>query len=106
MAQRDRVLIIDDQENNRLVIEDFLRRLRCEMRGVDSGEDGLLLLKEWTPDLIIVDQMMPGLSGVETTERIKALPEFSQVPVLMVTAKNDTETSAYWDLMKHPQNQH
>ena len=92
MAQRDRILIIDDQENNRLVIEDFLRRLRCEMRGVDSGEDGRVLLKEWTPDLIIVDQMMPGLSGVETTERIKALPDFSQVPVLMVTAKNDTET--------------
>jgi len=92
MAQRDHILIIDDQENNRLVIEDFLRRLGCEMRGVDSGEDGLAVLGEWRPDLIIVDQMMPGLSGVQTTERIKALPEFSQVPVLMVTAKNDTET--------------
>ncbi len=92
MAQRDRILLVDDQEDNRLVLEDMLRRLRCEVHHAESGEEALALAQAWLPDLILMDQMMPGLSGVETVSRLKKLPEFDQVPILMVTAKSDTAT--------------
>lgn len=92
MPQRDRILIVDDQEDNRLVIEDMLRRLRCETHHAESGEEALALLQAWRPDLILMDQMMPGMSGVEATARIKKLPDVDQVPILMVTAKSDTAT--------------
>ena len=90
--QPDKILIVDDQENNRLVIEDILRKLKCKIRGVASGEESLTLLETWTPDLILMDHMMPGLSGVETIARIKQIEGYEQIPILMVTAKNEVQT--------------
>ncbi|MGK5093103.1 response regulator [Deltaproteobacteria bacterium TL4] len=90
--KRDRILIVDDQENNRLVIEDILRKMKCEIKGVESGEIALQLLETWFPDLILMDQMMPGLSGIETTARVKAQARFEQTPIIMVTAKDEVET--------------
>lgn len=89
---REKVLIVDDQENNRLVIEDILRRLNYDIHMAESGEKALQLLQDWTPDLILMDQMMPGLSGIETTAKIKENEAFAQVPIVMVTAKNEVET--------------
>ncbi|MBF0286885.1 MAG: hybrid sensor histidine kinase/response regulator [SAR324 cluster bacterium] len=89
---KDKILIVDDQENNRLVIEDILRKLKCEIRSAASGEEALNILENWIPDLILMDQMMPGLSGIETTARIKSLEAFTHVPIVMVTAKNELET--------------
>ncbi len=89
---KEAVLIVDDQENNRLVIEDMLRKLKLQIRGSSSGEEALTMINEWTPDLILMDQMMPGLSGIETTAQIKANPEFEHVPIVMVTAKNEVHT--------------
>jgi len=91
-SERSKILIVDDRENNRLVIEDLLRKLKCETKGVSSGEEALKLTQSWIPDLILMDQMMPGLNGVETTERLKSRPEFEHIPILMVTAKNDVPT--------------
>ena len=89
---QDKVLIVDDQENNRLVIEDILRKLKCEIRSAASGEEALKILESWVPDLILMDQMMPGLSGIETTARIKSQQTFEHVPIVMVTAKNEVNT--------------
>ena len=89
---RDKVLIVDDQENNRLVIEDILRKLKCEIRSAASGEEALKILENWIPDLILMDQMMPGLSGIETTAKIKNQEAFKHIPIVMVTAKNEVDT--------------
>lgn len=89
---RDKILIVDDQENNRLVIEDSLRKLKCEIRSAASGEESLSVLKTWIPDIILMDHMMPGLSGVETIKRIKLMSGFEHIPILMVTAKNEVQT--------------
>ena len=72
--------------------QDILRKLKCEIQGVASGEEALKLLETWIPDIILMDHMMPGLSGVETTARIKQLPEFDHIPIIMVTAKNEVQT--------------
>ena len=89
---REKILIVDDQQNNRLVVEDILRRLNYDLRMVESGEKALQLLQDWTPDLILMDHMMPGLSGIETTAKIKTHKAFEHVPIVMVTAKNEVET--------------
>ncbi len=92
MPTHDRILIVDDQENNRLVLEDYLRKLRCEFHGVCSGEEALKLLRVWKPDCILMDIMMPGMDGVETTVRIKEMKEYEDVPVLMVTARDEASS--------------
>lgn len=90
---KDKVLIVDDQENNQLVIEDILlRKLKCETRCANSGEEALGILENWLPDLILMDQMMPGLSGIETTAKIKGQSQFEHIPIVMVTAKNELDT--------------
>ncbi|MBF0236292.1 MAG: response regulator [SAR324 cluster bacterium] len=92
MDKKPGILIVDDQENNRLVIEDILRKLKCTIKGASSGEEALEILQVWPADLILMDQMMPGLSGIETVKRIKAQKQFEQIPILMVTAKDETAT--------------
>ena len=62
----DNILIVDDQENNRLVIEDILRRQPSSIRSVCSGKEALETVKEWVPDVMLIDHMMPELSGIET----------------------------------------
>ncbi|MBF0280555.1 MAG: response regulator [SAR324 cluster bacterium] len=91
-GMQEKVLIVDDQENNRLVIEDILRKLKYEIKSAASGEEALTILKNWIPDLILMDQMMPGLSGIETTAKIKAQGTFNHIPIVMVTAKNEVDT--------------
>ena len=88
----DKILIVDDQENNRLVIEDILRRQPSSIRSVCSGKEALETVKEWVPDVMLIDHMMPELSGIETTRLLKEQPRFAHLPILIVTAKNDRQT--------------
>ena len=89
MSTREQILIVDDQENNRLVVEDHLRKLRCDIHGASSGEEALKMLSAIKPDCILMDIMMPGMDGVETTRRIKSLKAFEEIPVLMITARDE-----------------
>lgn len=88
----DRILIVDDQENNRLVIEDILRRQAVQLKSVSSGKEALQIVQDWLPDVILMDHMMPGMSGIETTRNLKQDAKLEHVPVLIVTAKNDRQT--------------
>ena len=89
MSTREQILIVDDQENNRLVVEDHLRKLRCDIHGASSGDEALEMLSAMKPDCILMDIMMPGMDGVETTRRIKSLKAFEEIPVLMITARDE-----------------
>ena len=64
MSTREQILIVDDQENNRLVVEDHLRKLRCDIHGASSGEEALEMLSAIKPDCILMDIMMPGMDGL------------------------------------------
>ncbi|MEL0330524.1 MAG: response regulator, partial [Deltaproteobacteria bacterium] len=88
----DKILIVDDQENNRLVIEDILRKQPSSIRSVCSGKEALETVKDWVPDVMLIDHMMPELSGIETTRLLKEQPRFAHLPILIVTAKNDRQT--------------
>ena len=88
-----RILIVDDIEDNCLLIEDHLQRqLKCEFRKASSGIEALQILKNWRPDCILMDIMMPVMDGIEATKRIKMIPVCHDIPVLMVTAKQEMDS--------------
>ena len=88
-----RILIVDDIEDNCLLIEDHLQRqLKCEFRKASSGNEALQILKNWSPDCILMDIMMPVMDGIEATKRIKMIPACHDIPVLMVTAKQEMDS--------------
>ncbi|MCM2324507.1 MAG: response regulator transcription factor [Oligoflexia bacterium] len=83
-----RVLIVEDERDIRELIGVQVKREGYACDAVESGEEGLAALKRQTYDLVILDWMLPGLSGTEICRRIRA--EDSVLPVLMVTARAGT----------------
>lgn len=85
----ERILIIEDEENIARVLQ-----LELEFEGYTtgiaySGTDGLIIYREQSWDLVLLDLMLPGLSGLDVLRRIRA--DQSQVPVILLTAKNSVE---------------
>ena len=60
----------------------------------ENGRSGLAIASSFIPDLIIADEMMPVMSGMEMTKRIKENPKLSAIPILMLTAKIDNKTES------------
>ncbi len=84
-----RVLIVDDNEHNLELIQAFLDDLRGELRAARDGSEALEIVREWTPDIVLLDIMMPRMSGYQVCEHIKANPNTSGIPIVMVTALNE-----------------
>ncbi len=83
------VLLVDDDEVNLLLTALALRERGFKLTEVGSGEQALQMLRDWTPDIIVLDAMMPGLDGFDTCRRLRRLPGFENVPVLMLTGLED-----------------
>ena len=81
-----RILVIEDQEDNRRILRDLLTSASYEMIEAVTGEDGVALAETHRPDLILMDIQLPGLDGYEATRRIKANPELRQIPIIAVTS--------------------
>ena len=84
--RRSRVLIADDNEPNRELLEVYLADIDCEIATAVDGKDTLEKVANFHPDVILLDVMMPKLSGFEVCQRLKADPATSPIMVLMVTA--------------------
>ena len=84
-----RVLVVDDEPQHRDRLEAMLRDLGYEVFLAREGEEALTLAHEKRPDLIILDLMMPGLSGFEVCARVKMDPQTGGVPVLFMTASDE-----------------
>ena len=84
-----RVLIADDNEPNVELLEAYLAGLDIEVRVAVDGQDALDKAVEFQPHVLLLDVMMPKLSGFEVCQRLKSDPETSGVMVLMVTALNE-----------------
>ena len=84
-----RVLIADDNEPNVELLEAYLTGLEVEIAVAVDGQDTLDKIGSFRPDLVLLDVMMPKLSGFEVCKQIKDSPETSTVMVLMVTALNE-----------------
>ena len=81
-----RVLVVEDQEDNRRIIRDLLTSVGYELIEATDGLAGVRLAKEHQPDLILMDIQLPGLDGYEATRRIKADPELAAIPIVVVTS--------------------
>ncbi|MDP9190536.1 MAG: fused response regulator/phosphatase [Acidobacteriota bacterium] len=86
--QRQRIVVIDDNENDLQVTKRLLDRRGYDAIPAQSGEEGLRLAHQLLPDAIIVDYRMPGMDGLEVTRRIKADPQLQTIPVLMLTGSD------------------
>jgi predicted signal transduction protein with EAL and GGDEF domain/FixJ family two-component response regulator len=87
--QQPKVLLIDDDEVNLLLTGAALRERGFAVTEVNSGEQGLRRLAELTPDVVVLDALMPGLDGFATCRELRQLPGFEMIPVLMLTGLDD-----------------
>ncbi len=84
-----RILIVEDEEALTLLLRYNLETEGYEVEAVARGDDADLRLKEVIPDLVILDWMLPGLSGIELCRRLRARPESRQLPIIMHTARGE-----------------
>ena len=87
---RSTVLIVDDNPANLGVLVDSLAAAGHELLVAEDGEDALTQTAATSPDLILLDAMMPGLDGFETCRRLKASATTAEIPVIFMTALGDT----------------
>jgi two-component system alkaline phosphatase synthesis response regulator PhoP len=85
-TRTSRILIADDNEPNRELLEVYLADVDCEIATAVDGSDTLEKVASFEPDIILLDIMMPKLSGFEVCQQLKADPVTRQIMVLMVTA--------------------
>lgn len=82
-----RVVCIEDEPEMIDLVRLILARKGFEVIGAPGGEEGLRVVEQLRPQLILLDLMMPDLDGWEVYQRIKSNPEVNQIPVIVVTAK-------------------
>jgi two-component system phosphate regulon response regulator PhoB len=85
------VLVVDDDELSRTLVARVLESHGLAVETVTSGVEALIALERRRPDVIVLDIMMPGMSGAEVLDRVKSSPRFSAIPVIMLTARADDE---------------
>lgn len=87
MALKGRVLAVDDNRDNLLVLEEILVPEYTVMC-VTSGEDALQCARSFLPDVVLLDVLMPGINGIETCRSLRAMPELKGTRIAMLSAKN------------------
>jgi adenylate cyclase len=86
-----RILIVDDNEANRDILNARLTPHGYDLLQAADGEEALAAVKDWRPDLILLDIMMPKLDGIEVCRRLKADPTLPFLAVILVTSKADSK---------------
>ena len=81
-----RILVIEDQEDNRKIVRDLLTSVGYEVIEAFTGTDGVAMAEAEVPDLILMDIQLPGIDGYEATRQIKAKPALSHIPIIAVTS--------------------
>jgi two-component system cell cycle response regulator DivK len=81
-----RILVVEDQEDNRRIMRDLLRKAGFDVLEATTGEEGVIFAETHRPDLILMDIQMPVLDGYEATRRIKAMSELRHIPIFVVTS--------------------
>ena len=80
------ILYVEDNEMNRKIVRDLLKRTTYALVDAHDGEAGVAKAIEMRPDLILMDIQLPIMDGYEATRRIKAMPEFKNIPIIVVTS--------------------
>jgi two-component system phosphate regulon response regulator PhoB len=88
-GQNTRILIVEDEEPLSLLLRYNLESEGYQVETVARGDDADTRLRESTPDLVVLDWMLPGLSGIELCRRLRARPETKTLPIIMLTARGE-----------------
>jgi len=91
------ILLVDDSKTELHFLSDLLEKRGYKVRTAENGEEAMRRLGEETPDLILMDVVMPGQNGFQLTRAITRDPRFVNVPVIMCTSKNQ-ETDKVWGM--------
>lgn len=83
------VLLVDDNEHNLELLLAYMDELGCELRSARDGIEALESVAKAKPDLILLDVMMPRMSGFQVCSRLKSDPATKTIPIVMVTALNE-----------------
>jgi DNA-binding response OmpR family regulator len=89
------ILVVDDEEPVRMLLRDTLELDAYEVTDAEDGMQALEAFAERRPDGVILDIMMPGMSGIDVLRDIRARPDGTNVPVILLTAAGDDQTT--WD---------
>lgn len=94
MDTKKRILLVDDEQINLEFFDVMLTKLGFDIEKAENGQEALEKVKRWKPDLILLDNVMPKLSGWEVTRILKTSEEyrdFSEVPIIMFSAMDDVK---------------
>ena len=92
-----KILLVDDSKTELHFMSDLLGKRGYAIRTAENGEEAMKRLGEETPDMILMDVVMPGQNGFQLTRAITRDPRFANVPVIMCTSKNQ-ETDKVWGM--------
>ena len=87
--QTPTVLVVDDNQENLELLQAYLEDMDCQTVPASDGLQAMEIVADSAPDLILLDVMMPKMSGFEVCKRIKNDPKTSDIPIIMVTALNE-----------------
>src|SRR4029077_12125215 len=83
-----KVLVVEDDRSIQMVLELVLARMaKCEVLLASEGRQGLAMIKQHKPDIILLDLMLPGIDGFEICKRSKEDPETQSIPIIFLTAQ-------------------
>ena len=85
----NKILIVDDNQANCELLEAYLSEIECEVETAVDGAEALTKVESFQPDIVLLDIMMPKLSGFEVCERLKSNDDTKHIMILMVTALNE-----------------
>ena len=81
-----RILVVEDQEDNRQILRDLLGSADYEMDEAENGQEAIDAVAKQRPDLILMDIQLPIMDGYEATRRIKGNPATKDIPIIVVTS--------------------
>ncbi len=91
-ATARRILMVDDEERNLLILEGILAPVQYTLNRATTGQEAMEKVLGDPPDLILLDVMMPGLSGFDVCRHLKSQEETRFIPILLVTALSDKDS--------------
>jgi twitching motility two-component system response regulator PilH len=92
-----KILVVDDSATDRFYLSELLEKAGFEVSTAESGEDCLAKVETSPPDLVLMDIMMPGLNGFQTTRALSKNPATAHIPVIVCTGKEQA-TDRMWAL--------
>jgi twitching motility two-component system response regulator PilH len=92
-----KILVVDDSRTELMVLSDVLGKNGYSVRTAENAEEAFRRLAEEKPELILMDVVMPGQNGFQLTRAITRDPQYSDIPIIMCTSKNQ-ETDRVWGM--------